>query len=260
MLRYLRLLGQWALGWIEALGRASIIWFQSIAGLPRRGDMTLLIKQIYQIGVLSLIIIVLSAFSIGAVLALQGYTQLARVGAEESVGLGVALVLLRELGPVVTGLLFAGRAGSAMTAEIGLMKTTDQLSSMEMMGVDPLHRIIAPRLWAGMICMPLLTAIFNAVAIGGSAIVGVDWLGVDAGGFWGGMQDGVQRWEDIGKGMVKAGVFGVVISWIAVFQGYDSTPTAEGISIATTKTVVYSSVAVLALDFLLTLVMYGDFN
>jgi phospholipid/cholesterol/gamma-HCH transport system permease protein len=260
MLRYLRLLGQWALGWIGALGRASMIWFQSMAGLPRRGDITLLMKQIYQIGVLSLIIIVLSAFSIGAVLALQGYTQLARVGAEESVGLGVALVLLRELGPVVTGLLFAGRAGSAMTAEIGLMKTTDQLSSMEMMGVDPLHRIIAPRLWAGMICMPLLTAIFNAVAIGGSAIVGVDWLGVDAGGFWGGMQDGVQRWEDIGKGMVKAGVFGVVISWIAVFQGYDSMPTAEGISVATTKTVVYSSVAVLALDFLLTLVMYGDFN
>ncbi len=260
MLRYLRLLGQWALGWIEALGRASMVWFQSIAGLPHRGDMTLLLKQIYQIGVLSVIIIVLSAFSIGAVLALQGYTQLARVGAEESVGLGVALVLLRELGPVVTGLLFAGRAGSAITAEIGLMKTTDQLSSMEMMGVDPLHRIIAPRLWAGMICMPLLTAIFNAVAIGGSAIVGVDWLGVDAGGFWGGMQDGVQRWEDIGKGMIKSGVFGVVISWIAVFQGYDSTPTAEGISVATTKTVVYSSVAVLALDFILTLVMYGDFN
>jgi phospholipid/cholesterol/gamma-HCH transport system permease protein len=124
MLRYLRLLGQWALGWIGALGRASMVWFQSIAGLPRRGDMTLLLKQIYQIGVLSLIIIVLSAFSIGAVLALQGYTQLARVGAEESVGLGVALVLLRELGPVVTGLLFAGRAGSAVTAEIGLMKAT----------------------------------------------------------------------------------------------------------------------------------------
>jgi phospholipid/cholesterol/gamma-HCH transport system permease protein len=260
MLRYLRLLGQWALDWIAALGRASMVWIQSMAGLPRRGDMTLLLKQIYQIGVLSLIIIVMSAFSIGAVLALQGYTQLARVGAEESVGLGVALVLLRELGPVVTGLLFAGRAGSAVTAEIGLMKATDQLASMEMMGVDPLHRIIAPRLWAGMICMPLLTVIFNAVAIGGSAIVGVDWLGVDAGAFWGGMQDGVQRWEDIGKGLVKSGVFGVVISWIAVFQGYDSTPTAEGISAATTKTVVYSSVAVLALDFILTLVMYGDFN
>jgi phospholipid/cholesterol/gamma-HCH transport system permease protein len=260
MLRYLRLLGQWALDWIGALGRASLVWFWSLAGLPQRGDMTLLLKQVYQIGVLSLIIIVLSAFSIGGVLALQGYTQLSKVGAEESVGLGVALVLLRELGPVVTGLLFAGRAGSAVTAEIGLMKATDQLSAMEMMGVDPMRRIVAPRLWAGMICMPVLTVIFNAVAIWGGALVGVDWLGVDAGGFWGGMQDGVQRWEDIGKGMVKSGVFGMVISWIAVFQGYDSTPTAEGISVATTKTVVYSSVAVLALDFVLTLVMYGEFK
>ncbi len=260
MLRYLRLLGQWALDWIGALGRAALVWFQSLAGLPRRGDLTLLMKQIYQIGVLSLIIIVLSAFSIGAVLALQGYTQLARVGAQESVGLGVALVLLRELGPVVTGLLFAGRAGSAVTAEIGLMKATDQLSSMEMMGVDPLHRIVAPRLWAGMICMPLLTLIFNSVAIWGSSVVGVDWLGVDPGGFWGGMHDGVEIWEDVGKGMVKAILFAMVVSWIAVFQGYDATPTAEGISSATTKTVVYSSVAILALDFILTLVMYGEFN
>jgi len=259
MVRYLRLLGQWALDWVGALGRASLIWFWSLASLPRRGDCTLLMKQIYAVGVLSLIIIILSAFSIGAVLALQGYTQLARVGAQESVGVGVALVLLRELGPVVTGLLFAGRAGSAITAEIGLMKATDQLSAMEMMGVDPMHRIVAPRLWAGMICMPVLTIIFNAVAIWGSALVGVDWLGVDPGGFWGGMQDGVQLWEDVGKGMVKATVFAAVISWIAVFQGYDSMPTAEGISQATTKTVVYSSVAVLALDFILTLVMYGEF-
>jgi phospholipid/cholesterol/gamma-HCH transport system permease protein len=260
MLRYLRLLGQWALDWIGALGRATLVWSWSMAGLPHRGDLVLLVRQIYQIGVLSLIIIILSAFSIGAVLALQGYTQLARVGAEESVGLGVALVLLRELGPVVTGLLFAGRAGSAITAEIALMKATDQLSSMEMMGVDPLHRIAAPRLWAGMISMPLLTLIFNAVAIGGAALVGVDWLGVDQGGFWGGMQDGVEWWDDIGKGMIKTVLFAMVISWIAVFQGYDSTPTPEGMSIATTKTVVYSSVAVLALDFILTLVMYGEFK
>jgi phospholipid/cholesterol/gamma-HCH transport system permease protein len=260
MLRYLRLLGQQALDWIGTLGRASTIWFLSLAGLPRRGDMGLLVRQIYQIGVLSIVIIVLSAFSIGAVLALQGYTQLSRVGAEGSVGVGVALVLLRELGPVVTGLLFAGRAGSAITAEIGLMKATDQLSSMEMMGVDPLHRIVAPRLWAAIICLPILTLVFNAVAIWGSALVGVDWLGVDPGAFWGGMQDGVEMWEDVGKGMVKAGFFGVVISWISVFQGYDSVPTAEGISVATTKTVVYSSVAVLAFDFILTLVMYGDFK
>jgi phospholipid/cholesterol/gamma-HCH transport system permease protein len=258
MLRYLRLLGQWALDWIGTLGRAATIWFLALAGLPRRGDVGLLVRQIYQIGVLSIVIIVLSAFSIGAVLALQGYTQLAKVGAEGSVGVGVALVLLRELGPVVTGLLFAGRAGSAVTAEIGLMKATDQLSSMEMMGVDPLHRIVAPRLWAAIICMPILTVVFNAVAIWGSALVGVDWLGVDPGAFWGGMQDAVDMWEDVGKGTVKSFLFGMVISWIAVFQGYDSVPTAEGISVATTKTVVYSSVVVLAFDFILTLVMYGE--
>jgi phospholipid/cholesterol/gamma-HCH transport system permease protein len=128
------------------------------------------------------------------------------------------------------------------------------------MGVDPLHRIVAPRLWAGMISMPLLTLIFNAVAIGASALVGVEWLGVDQGGFWGGMQDGVEVWDDVGKGMIKSALFAMVISWIAVFQGYDSTPTAEGISVATTKTVVYSSVAVLAFDFILTLVMYGEFK
>jgi phospholipid/cholesterol/gamma-HCH transport system permease protein len=260
MLRYLRLLGQRALDWIGTLGRASTIWFQSMAGLPRRGDLGLLIRQVYQIGVLSIVIIGLSAFSIGAVLALQGYTQLSRVGAEGSVGVGVALVLLRELGPVVTGLLFAGRAGSAVTAEIGLMKATDQLSSMEMMGVDPLHRIIAPRLWAAMICMPILALVFNAIAIWASALIGVDWLGVDPGAFWGGMREGVELWGDVGKGTLKAGFFGIVISWISVFQGYDSVPTAEGISVATTKTVVYSSVAVLAFDFILTLVMYGDFK
>jgi len=260
MLRYLRLLGQQTLDWIGALGRAALVWFLALFGLPRRGDVTLLVRQIYQIGVLSMIIIVLSAFSIGAVLALQGYTQLSRVGAEGSVGLGVALVLLRELGPVVTGLLFAGCAGTAVTAEIGLMKATDQLSSMAMMGVDPLHRIVAPRLWAAIICMPLLTLVFNAVAIWASGLVGVDWLGVDPGAFWGGMQDGVEMWDDVGKGMVKSVLFAMVIGWIAVFQGYDSVPTAEGISAATTKTVVYSSVVVLAFDFILTLVMYGDFK
>jgi phospholipid/cholesterol/gamma-HCH transport system permease protein len=260
MLRYLRLLGQQTLDWIGALGRASRVWFFALFGLPRRDDFGLLMRQVYQIGVLSMIIIVLSAFSIGAVLALQGYTQLSKVGAEGSVGVGVALVLLRELGPVVAGLLFAGRAGSAVTAEIGLMKATDQLSSMEMMGVDPLHRIVAPRLWAALICMPLLTVVFNAVAIWASGLVGVDWLGVDQGAFWGGMQDGVEMWDDVGKGMVKSVLFAMVIGWIAVFQGYDSVPTAEGISAATTKTVVYSSEVVQAFDFILTLVMYGEFN
>ncbi len=260
MLRYLRLMGQQTLDWLETLGRAGTVWFWAMFGLPARGDFALLIRQVYQIGVLSLVIIVLSAFSIGAVLALQGYTQLARIGAEESVGLGVALVLLRELGPVVTGLLFAGRAGSAITAEIGLMKATDQLSGMEMMGVDPLRRIVAPRLWGGMISMPVLTLIFNSVAIWAAALVGVQWLGIDPGGFWAGMEDGVEFWDDVGKGTLKAAVFAVTITWIAVFQGYDAIPTAEGIGNATTRTVVYSSVAVLALDFLLTLVMYGEFK
>jgi phospholipid/cholesterol/gamma-HCH transport system permease protein len=259
MVGYLRLLGQRALLMVEALGRAGIVLFWSLWGIPGRRDIPLLIRQIYQIGVLSLVIIVLSAFSVGAVLALQFYTQAVRFGAEEAVGVGLALVLLRELGPVVTGLLFAGRAGSAVTAEIGLMKATDQLSGMEMMGVDPLRRIVAPRLWAGFICMPLLALIFSTVAIWGGAVVAVNWLGVDAVSYWAMMQEGVDIWEDVGKGTIKALVFAAVVSWIAVFQGYDSTPTAEGISTATTRTVVFSSVAILALDFVLTLVMYGDF-
>jgi phospholipid/cholesterol/gamma-HCH transport system permease protein len=161
---------------------------------------------------------------------------------------------------VVAALLFAGRAGSAITAEIGLMKSTEQLSSLEMMGVDPLRRIVAPRLWAGIISLPLLTAIFNVVAIYGGVVVGIGWLGIDEGGFWSGMTDVVRLWNDIGKGMVKALVFAVIITWIAVYQGYDMQPTAEGIGLATTRTVVHSSVMILAMDFVLTLSMYGDFN
>jgi len=260
VIRFLRSLGGQSLDRIASLGRATVMWVTALWGLPRAGDISLLLRQIYNVGVLSLIIIVLSAFSIGAVLALQFHTQLSRFGAEDIVGLGLALVLLRELGPVVTGLLFAGRAGSAITAEIGLMKTTEQLSSMEMMGVDPLRRIVAPRLWAGIISMPLLTAIFNVVAIYGGMVVAVEWLGGDPGGFWAGMQDTVELWDDVGKGMLKSVAFAVVVTWIAVFQGYDTLPTAEGIGLATTRTVVVSSVMVLAMDFLLTLSMYGDFN
>lgn len=255
-----RTLGIRTLGRLGNLGNATLMWVTALTRMPQRGDLGLLVRQIYSIGVLSLVIIVLSAFSIGAVIALQFYTQLSRFGAEDAVGLGLALVLLRELGPVVTALLFAGRAGSAITAEIGLMKSTEQLSSMEMMGVDPLHRIVAPRLWAGLLCMPLLTAIFNVVAIYGGMVVAVQWLGSDAGGFWSGMQDTVELWEDVGKGMLKSVVFAVVVTWIAVFQGYDTEPTAEGIGLSTTRTVVMSSVMVLALDFLLTLGMYGDFK
>jgi phospholipid/cholesterol/gamma-HCH transport system permease protein len=236
------------------------MWVTALWGLPRLSELPLVVRQIYNLGVLSMIIIVLSAFSIGAVIALQFHTQLSRFGAEDAVGLGLALVLLRELGPVVTGLLFAGRAGSAITAEIGLMKTTEQLSSMEMMGVDPLRRIVAPRLWAGVISMPLLTAVFNVVAIYGGLVVAVEWLGGDAGGFWSGMQDSVEFWNDLGKGMVKSVIFAVVVTWIAVFQGYDTDPTPEGIGLATTRTVVTSSVMILAIDFILTLSMYGEFK
>jgi len=241
------------------IGRATIMLFWALNSMPHRSDLPLFVSQMYAIGVKSLVLIVLSAFSIGAVLALQFYTQLARFGAETAVGVGVAMVLLRELGPVVAALLFAGRAGSAITAEIGLMNATDQLSSMEMMGVDPLKRIVAPRLWAGFFCLPMLALIFSAVGIWSSALVGVDWLGIESVGFWAGMLDNVEIWEDIGKGSVKAVVFAIMVTWIAVFQGYDSEPTSEGISSATTRTVIYSSVAVLTMDFFLTLVMYGDF-
>lgn len=260
MIELVRNTGIRALNRLSSLGSASIMWITAIGGLPRRGDLALVLRQIYSVGVLSLVIIVLSAFSIGAVIALQFHTQLSRFGAEDAVGLGLALVLLRELGPVVTALLFAGRAGSAITAEIGLMKSTEQLSSMEMMGVDPLRRIVAPRLWAGILSLPLLTAIFDVVAIYGGMVVAVQWLGGDPGGFWSGMQDTVELWEDVGKGMIKAVVFAIVVTWVAVFQGYDTEPTAEGIGLATTRTVVTSSVMVLAIDFLLTLGMYGDFQ
>jgi phospholipid/cholesterol/gamma-HCH transport system permease protein len=260
VIRFLRSLGGQTLDRMASIGRATLMLVTAMWGLPKAGDITLMLRQIYNVGVLSLIIIVLSAFSIGAVISLQFYTQLARFGAEDSVGLGLALVLLRELGPVVTALLFAGRAGSAITAEIGLMKTTEQLSSMEMMGVDPLRRIVAPRLWAGIISMPLLTAIFNVVAIYGGAVVAVEWLDTDPVGFWAGMEETVKLWDDVGKGMLKSVAFAAVITWIAVFQGYDTEPTAEGIGLATTRTVVASSVMVLAMDFLLTLSMYGDFN
>ena len=259
MVFLLRRLGIRAFNFLATLGRASYLWFNAMRWIPKWDELPLLFKQIYNVGYLSLIIIVLSAFSIGAVLSLQFYTQLARFGAQEAVGAGLALVLLRELGPVVTALLFAGRAGSALTAEIGLMKTTEQLSSMEMMGVDPLFRIVAPRIWAGVISLPLLTAVFNTVAIYGGVVVAVDWLGADAGGFWSGMQDVVERWQDLGKGMLKSIFFAVLVTWVAVFQGYDCDPTAEGMAMSTTRTVVISSVLILASDFLLTIVMYGDF-
>ncbi|MCK5893776.1 MAG: lipid asymmetry maintenance ABC transporter permease subunit MlaE [Endozoicomonadaceae bacterium] len=253
-------LGRIGLKRIQAIGRAGLVLFYAIVGGSQNGSQwSLLIKQLYFVGVLSLIIIAVSGFFIGMVLGLQGYNILIRYGSEQSVGQMVALSLVRELGPVVTGLLFAGRAGSALTAEIGLMKVTEQLSSMEMIGVDPLRRIIAPRFWAGVISMPLLAAIFSLMGILGGAVVGVSWLGIDEGSFWGSMQQTVDFQNDVMSGMIKSLVFGVVVTWIAVFQGYDTVPTSEGISRATTRTVVYASLAVLGFDFVLTAVMFGGF-
>ena len=252
-------LGRASLEIIQAIGRSGLFLFQSLWAWPQiRTGFPLLIRQIYSVGVLSLVIIVVSGLFIGMVLALQGYNILNRFGAEQALGQMVSLSLLRELGPVVTALLFAGRAGSALTAEIGLMKATEQLASMEMIGIDPLRRIISPRFWAGFICMPVLAMVFSAIGILGAHLVGVDWLGVDGGSFWANMQGSVDWNEDIINGVIKSAVFGAVVTWIAVFQGYDTIPTSEGISRATTRTVVYSSLSVLGLDFVLTAVMFGD--
>lgn len=231
-----------------------------LVGVPKPSvGLPLLLKQIYSVGVLSLVIVVVSGLFIGMVLGLQGYTILSDFGSESAIGQMIALTLVRELGPVVTALLFAGRAGSALTAEIGLMKATEQLSSMEMMGVDPLRRVIAPRLWAGFLSMPILALVFSMVGILGGMLVGVEWLGVFEGSFWGNMQASVDFRDDVLNGVIKSVVFGFVCAWIAVYQGYDCVPTSAGISSATTKTVVYSSLAVLGLDFILTAVMFGNF-
>lgn len=212
----------------------------------------LTIREIYFTGVMSLLIVIVSAFFVGMVLALQGYYTLQRYGSSESIGVLVALSLLRELGPVVTALLFAGRAGTAITAEIGLMKATEQLSAMEMMAVSPIARVVAPRFWAGVISMPLLALLFSMIGILGGYIVAVPLIGVDEGAFWSQMQANVDVQEDIINGVIKSVVFGIACTMIALFEGFDAPPTAEGVSRATTRTVVTSSLAVLSLDFILT--------
>lgn len=252
-------LGRLGINITKDIGKAGIMLFNTIATKPDvKRSFPRLVAQLYSVGVLSLVIIVLSGMFIGMVLGLQGYTILVKFGAERALGQLVALSLVRELGPVIGSLLFAGRAGSAMTAEIALMKTTEQLSSMEMMGVDPLHRVVGPRFWAGQIAMPVLAVIFSAVAILGGYMIGVSWLGVDSGAFWGNMRESVNFYDDVINGVIKSAVFGLVISWIAIYQGLYCIPTAEGIGRATTKTVVYSSLWVLGLDFFLTAVMFGD--
>ena len=232
-------------------GRAGLMLFNAVVGKPEfRKHAPLLVRQLYNVGVLSMLIIIVSGLFIGMVLGLQGYLVLTTYSAETSLGMLVALSLLRELGPVVAALLFAGRAGSALTAEIGLMRATEQLSSMEMMAVDPLRRVISPRFWAGVISLPLLTIIFVAVGIWGGALVGVSWKGIDGGFFWTAMQNAVDWRMDL--------VFAITVTWIALFNGYDAIPTSAGISRATTRTVVHASLAVLGLDFVLTALMFGN--
>lgn len=216
----------------------------------------LVIKELFSSGVMSLIIILVAGLFVGMVLGLQGYETLKRYGSESALGSLVALSLVRELGPVLAALLFASRAGSAMTAEIGLMKATEQISAMEMMAVNPIARIVAPRFWAGVISMPLLAAMFSAVGVFGGYLVGVVQIGVDEGSFWAQMQAAVDFREDIMNGVLKSFVFGTVVTVIALFEGYDAQPTAEGVSGATTRTVVNSSLAILMLDFVLTAIMF----
>lgn len=216
----------------------------------------LIIRELYFTGVLSMIIILISGLFVGMVLGYQGYQTLKTYGSESALGVLVALSLVRELGPVMSALLFASRAGSAMTAEIGLMKATEQLSAMEMMAVDPIARVVAPRFWAGVISMPLLAAMFSAMGVYGGYLVGVVVIGVDEGSFWSQMQAAVDFREDIVNGVIKSIVFGTAVTWISLFEGYDAPPTAEGVSGATTRTVVTSSLAILGLDFILTAFMF----
>jgi phospholipid/cholesterol/gamma-HCH transport system permease protein len=241
------------------LGRGTFFLLQCLAGiisvLPRP---RLLLNQMYSVGVLSFLIISISGLFVGMVLGLQGFYILSDFGAETTLGVMVATSLVRELGPVVSALLFAGRAGSALTAEIGLMKATEQLSGMEMMAVDPIKRIISPRFLAGFLSMPLLATLFSAIGIIGGQIVGSGLLGVDEGAYWAQMQAKLDFYDDIINGVIKSVVFGFIASWIALFEGYDAVPTSEGISRATTRTVVNSAFSILGLDFILTALMFGD--
>lgn len=257
-MHYIQLLGRVGITFSSRLGKSGLFLLYTLMQKPKWFQVwPLLSLQIYRVGVLSLVIVLLSALFIGMVVALQGYNTLHKFGAEQELGQLLALSVVRELGPVITGLLFAGRAGSALTAEIGLMRATEQLSSMEMMAVNPLWHVVSPRLWAGFIAMPLLTILFNVTAVYGGYMVGVHWLGVDGGSFWSNMQSAVNFRIDVVNGIIKSIVFGFVVTWVAVYQGFYSDPNAAGISRATTKSVVFSSLLILALDFILTAMMMG---
>jgi len=258
MIDLLARLGSSVRGGLADLGLAARTFaalLMAAGGLLRRPR--LVTDQVHFIGNYSLVIIAVSGLFVGFVLGLQGYYTLNKYGSEEALGLLVALSLVRELGPVVTALLFAGRAGTSLTAEIGLMKAGEQLAAMEMMAVDPVRRVLAPRFWAGVIAMPVLAGIFSAVGVLGGYIVGVRLIGVDEGAFWSQMQGGVDVWADVGNGVIKSVVFGVAVTFIALYQGYQSAPTPEGVARATTRTVVMGSLMVLWLDFLLTALMFS---
>ncbi|MBK5936711.1 MAG: lipid asymmetry maintenance ABC transporter permease subunit MlaE [Halorhodospira halophila] len=250
-------LGQRTLNGLRGLGEAVLLMGRILRAAPEVVVRPrLLVEQIYAVGVLSLVIILVSALFVGMVLGLQGYYTLSDFGATEAVGTMVALSLVRELGPVVTALLFAGRAGSSLTAEVGLMKATEQLSSMEMMAVDPERRILAPRFFAALLAVPLLAAVFSAVGVFGGYLVAVGMVGVDGGAFWSNMQNAVTIQDDILNGVIKSVVFGFLVGWIALHKGYMAVPTSSGVSRATTLGVVHASLAVLGLDFLLTALMF----
>jgi len=245
-------------GKLADIGEATRLFFQlfALAGASF-GRFRLVVDQMFFIGNKSLSIISVSGLFVGFVLALQGYYTLQRYGSAEAVGLLVALSLVRELGPVVTALLFVGRAGTSLTAEIGLMKAGEQLVAMEMMAVDPVRRVLAPRFWGGIVAMPLLAAVFSAVGILGGWLVAVVMIGIDTGSFWSQMQGGVDVWADVGNGVIKSVVFGFTVTFIALLQGFACKPTPEGVAQATTRTVVMASLSVLALDFVLTAMMFS---
>lgn len=258
MLNMIIRMGHGGVSFIQSLGRSLIFLLSVLTSKLSVRIIPAMIEQVYFVGFLSCLIIVVAGLFIGMVVGLQGYHTLEKFGAGSHLGQLLALSITRELGPVVSALLFAGRAGSAVTAEIGLMKATDQLAGMDMMGIDPLSRIIYPRFLAGLIALPVLSLIFSMVAIFGGYFIGVDLLGVDSGSFWSNMQSQVNFRIDVVSGIIKSFVFAFVVIWTAVYQGFQCEPTAEGISKATTKTVVYSSLQVLGLDFLLTAIMIGD--
>lgn len=258
MLNKIDYLGEKTITKLQDIGSAGIFLLRVIFAKPKAKHLAVSFKdQLYHIGVLSCLIIVVSALFIGMVVGLQGYNTLQKFGATSALGQLIALSVARELGPVITALLFAGRAGSALAAEIGLMKATEQIDSMNMMGINPMVQVVYPRFFAGLLAMPILSLIFSAVAVYGGYFIGVEWLGVDSGSFWSNMQAVVDFKIDILSGIIKSVAFAFAIVWIAVFQGYTCNPSAVGISKATTRTVVYSSLAVLGLDFLLTALMIG---